>query len=105
MLGQIDAEGLQSDDIDVSNVSALDWKDLVEKCYEAPIKSLIEIDSNGNTLLHSLVNNIENTSKDLEMLLKKYSTNDLKMLLIAKDKSKQTVASGGSEWCSAVGRF
>ena len=41
--------------------------------------------------MYSLVNHIENTSNDLEMLLKKYSTNELKTLLMAQDKSKQTI--------------
>ena len=66
-------------------------KNLVDKCLDAPVKSLVAIDSSGSTLLHSLVNQIESTSNDLKKLLKKHPSNDVKALLMAPDKSKATI--------------
>ena len=66
-------------------------KNLVDKCLDAPVKSLVAIDSSGSTLLHSLVNQIESTSNDLKKLLKKHPSNDVKVLLMAPDKSKATI--------------
>ena len=64
---------------------------LVEECQAASVKSLTTTDSGGSTLLHRLVNKIEDTATDLKNLLSKHSGKDKKDLLTAQDKSKATI--------------
>ena len=64
---------------------------LVEECQGASVKSLTTTDSDGSTLLHRLVNKIEDTATDLKNLLSKHSGKDKKDLLTAQDKSKATI--------------
>ena len=64
---------------------------LVEQCQGASVKSLTTTDSDGSTLLHRLVNKIEDTATDLKNLLSKHSGKDKKDLLTAQDKSKATI--------------
>ena len=64
---------------------------LLEECQGASVKSLTTTDSDGSTLLHRLVNKIEDTATDLKNLLLKHSGKDKKDLLTAQDKSKATI--------------
>ena len=67
----------------------MDFESLAEACRQAPLKSLLESDSAGNSLWHSLARKVDNNSTEIKEIIRNQPKNEvlLKATENAKDKS------------------
>ena len=90
--------GTGTSQIDGFNLSALkdrgfeemDFDSLAEACRQAPIKSILESDAEGNTLWHSFARKVGNNSTELKEIIRK-SANERLLKAQENVKTRSTI--------------
>ena len=69
----------------------MDFESLAEACRQAPLKSLLESDSAGNSLWHSLARKVDNNSTEIKEIIRNQPKNEVLLKAIENAKNKSTI--------------
>ena len=69
----------------------MDFDSLAEACRQAPIKSLLESDAEGNTLWHSFARKVGNNSTELKEIIRNQPKNEVLLKAIENAKTRSTI--------------
>ena len=69
----------------------MDFDSLAVACSQAPIKSLLESDAEGNTLWHSFARKVGNNSTELKEIIRNQPKNEVLLKAIENAKTRSTI--------------
>ena len=69
----------------------MDFESLAEACHQAPLKSLLESDSEGNSLWHSFARKVDSNSTEIKEIIRNQPKNEVLLKAIENAKNKSTI--------------
>ena len=69
----------------------MDFESLAEACHQAPLKSLLESDSEGNSLWHSFARKVDSNSTEIKEIIRNQPKNEVLLKATENAKNKSTI--------------